>query len=105
MVTGLYPAKKLNRIETNEFSICLLNIYIVHLLLKHRTQLTVTHSGNHRSPVTHMAMSHPAEPNWRTMSELTINIPEPIMEPTTSMVPSINQFSFKFLFVIFLHYF
>jgi hypothetical protein len=27
------------------------------------------------------------------MSELTINIPEPIMEPTTSMVPSINPSS------------
>jgi hypothetical protein len=29
---------------------------------------------------THMAISHPAEPTWRTISELTINIPEPIMD-------------------------
>jgi hypothetical protein len=32
-------------------------IYIVHLLLEHRTQLTVTHSSDHRN--------RPMEPTWR----------------------------------------
>jgi hypothetical protein len=52
-----------------------------------------------------MAISHPAEPTWRTISELTINIPEPIMEPTTSMVPSNNPSSLKIVLVLFLHNF
>ena len=39
---------------------------------------------------THIAISQPAEPNCRTISELTINIPEPIIDPTTSIVPSSN---------------
>ena len=35
-------------------------------------------------------VSQPAEPTCLAISELTIKIPEPIMEPTTSMVPSSN---------------
>src|SRR5690606_38615401 len=36
------------------------------------------------------AMSHPALPVLRAMSALTMNIPEPIMLPATSMVASIS---------------
>ena len=30
----------------------------------------------------------PAEPVWRVMSDATMKMPEPIIEPTTIMVPS-----------------
>src|SRR5882762_10086733 len=40
--------------------------------------------------ITQTATSHPALPTLRTMSALTIKIPDPIMEPATSMVPSHN---------------
>src|ERR1700754_5337745 len=37
---------------------------------------------------TQIAISQPDEPTLRIISALTINIPDPIMEPATSMVPS-----------------
>ena len=40
--------------------------------------------------ISHTASSHPALPTLRVMSALTINIPEPIMEPATIIVASIN---------------
>jgi hypothetical protein len=38
-------------------------------------------------------VSQPAEPTCLAISALTINIPEPIIDPTTSMVPSSNPSS------------
>ena len=37
-----------------------------------------------------IASNHPAEPTCLTISALTIKIPEPIIEPTTNIVPSNN---------------
>jgi hypothetical protein len=36
------------------------------------------------------AINHPALPTFRVMSELTIKIPDPIIEPATSIVASNN---------------
>src|SRR5574343_1634483 len=54
-----------------------------------------------------IAINQPAEPTCLTISALTINIPEPIIEPTTSMVPSnnpnsfLNSFSFSSIFSLY----
>ena len=43
------------------------------------------------NPVTnHSTNNHPAEPRSRAIAEVTIKIPEPIMEPATILVASIN---------------
>src|SRR5688572_4249595 len=40
--------------------------------------------------MSHTAINHPALPTFRTISALTINIPEPIIDPATIMVASIK---------------
>jgi hypothetical protein len=40
--------------------------------------------------ITHTITNQPALPTFLTMSALTMNIPDPIMEPATTMVASSN---------------
>jgi hypothetical protein len=40
--------------------------------------------------ITHTITSHPALPTFLTMSALTMNIPDPIIDPATTMVASNN---------------
>jgi hypothetical protein len=40
--------------------------------------------------ISHTNMSHPAPPTFLTISALTMKIPEPIMDPATIIVASIN---------------
>jgi hypothetical protein len=78
-------------------------IYILSTCFwKHRTQLTVTHSSDHRNRPgkNHMAMSHPAEPNY---TELTI-FPNQSWSLLQAWFHPLIRVLFKF-FVIFLHYF
>jgi hypothetical protein len=80
IVPGL-TAKKLQPYKTQSTYKPFYKTYC-HRLWEHSTQFStyLSNYGNYTCKH-HMAISHPAEPTWRTISELTINIPEPIMDP------------------------